>query len=108
MNKILQRQAIWQHRVPLSTLHEVDEDFERGRQKFGLLFKNDEEFRIFWGLPLSDKQRLQLLRVLGEEKRFQEELDSCPGDPDTTAEHRARCIDCCVARRPVIAAPYHE
>ena len=78
-----------------------------GAQKYAKFFKDDEQFELFWMLPLDDSQRAKLLRVLSEEKQLADQLVDCEGSDVTDSHHRSRCISCVSKSRPKDASPYY-
>lgn len=84
---------------PPETIEGWENELDRLRGKWGHYFKNNEEFELFVMLPLTDEQRMKVLRDVGEEAKFKREIRECTGKVGSSSEHRKECIDCCLVEK---------
>ena len=103
---MLAAKPLYQVDVPPETPEDWEREVGIGRAKYGRFFKNEEEFLFFWMLPLDNEGREMLLKRAWEEKCELVALASCPGSSETPADHRIKCIKCCVTARPSCAVPF--
>ena len=106
-SKLMKKNKLFQVDAPVDTEDESKARWLVGAQKYAKFFKDDEQFELFWMLPLDDSQRDQLLRVLSEEKQLADQLADCEGSDTTDSCHRSRCVACVSKFRPAVSSPYH-
>ena len=99
MENLLLKKRIYQVQPPPETLEKWEDEMEVARTQWGKYFKNNEEFELFAMLPLTDEQRWKVLRAVGEEQRFKDEVRACTGKIGSDKEHRKFCISCVLKER---------
>lgn len=105
MDKLLKKKAIYRVEPPPETIDGWERHLEQEMRTWGKYFKNDTEREFFCMLPLNFTQKATLLESLKAEQEFENELQHCEGDPDSSTEHRQRCVACVYSHRPSIAKP---
>lgn len=93
--------------VPSDRIETIQEEMSASYQKYGSIFRDRDEFDLFWMLPLSDEQRLTLVNCMLKEKKQALEVEDCEGDEWSTDTHRQLCIECVTKFRPSCASPYY-
>ena len=94
MEKLLLKKRIYQVQPAPETLEGWKNEMDIARTKWGRYFKTNDEFELFAMLPLTDEQRLVVLKAVAEEVKFNREIDNCTGKQGSTPEHRRCCIPC--------------
>jgi hypothetical protein len=107
MEKLMLKKPIYKAELPPSTLDAWDRHLEKQMLVWSKYFKSDEEAEYFCMLPINYKQRMSLLEVMKDERKFERELLECEGAWDTSDDHRQRCPACVSLKRPELAKPLY-
>jgi hypothetical protein len=105
MEQLLKKKRIYQVEVQPQTLQAWADEMELKRTRWGKYFSNEQQFEYFAMLPLSDDQRMVLLKSMIEEAKFNKEIESCQGTWGSSQEHRNRCLDCVLTEKASFAEP---
>ena len=100
MDRLLRKKNIYRVEPPPSTIEGWNVKLERDKREWGQYFGNDEEAELFCMLPLNATQRGIIIDTLKRERMEQHELDTCTGRPDSSPDHRMRCISCVLKYKP--------
>lgn len=107
LGPLLEKKAIWRAEVPPDTIQGWKDKLELGRQKWGRFFSDPAQCDLFNMLPVSDKNRFDLMRNMIAASKLRDEVRLCTGKADQSKEHRDTCIECVVTHHPDIAKPYY-
>jgi hypothetical protein len=99
MEQLLKKKRIYQVEVQPQTLEAWADELELKRTRWGKYFSNEQQFEYFAMLPLSDEQRMVLLKSMIEEAKFEKEIASCSGTWGSSQEHRNRCLPCVLTEK---------
>lgn len=100
MAALIRKKHIYQVEPPPPTNDGWVSKLNKDKTEWGKLFRDDEEAELFCMLPLNETQRGVILDVLKRERMERHEIDTCTGRPDSSSDHRMRCIPCVLKYRP--------